>query len=500
MDSVIYLALIVFWTVIVSLIGFGKQKKSDSAIAYFSSGRSLRCISALSCWLADVSLFAIIIVPALSFASVRGIKQGIIVCVAVIFGGLISWFLIARRLRVYAEVTASVTLPEYIDKRFKSPSGVSRTVAAIIGAVLCCIIAGFAFSVAVTFCDVLFHVGRVAGIMLCAAVVIIVLMFGGLNSVTSANMLQTVFLLVALVFAVIFTYLGNEPAQLSVIYDNLGDLSDMFPRIFGDYYHLSVFDILSALGVGACWFGLPHILTYYMSGRDKRLYRRTSNICLICSVCALFCSVLLGIFAYPVGGGDAPVLLQGLNLIGNPYLRSSLIVIFFFCVLSIGASYIMTAATYIAYDLYPRIRKTKAPDISIVVKIVTVSLMLVIALIAWDPKMSAPSFLVVALECFAAAFGPVILFSLYSPRITHKGSVCCMISGVCFTIGIRLLTVFVFHADGYFFYEMLPSFLFASLCLWGVSAVDNRKERREVALEFDRVSTIMKCRNQFHIK
>lgn len=499
MDTVIYLALVIFWTAFVSIIGFGKQKKCNSAMAYFLPGRTLNCAAALSSWLADCSLFALIVIPALSFPSVRGIKQGVLTIVAVIAGGLFSWIALSRRIRVYAEVTDSATIPEYMEKRFKSPSGVARSVSAILGIILCCAISGFALSVSITFCDALFGVGRLAGVLFCVAVVLVLVLSGGVSSVMRANILQTVLLLGALICAVVFAYLGNENAQLSIVYENLKNLSDMFPRIFGDYYHLSVWDVVVAFSVGACWLGLPHVLTYYMSGRDKRQYRRASNICLVCSACTLICSGIMGIFSYPVGSGSGPVLLQGLTLVENPYVRNCLIVIFLACMLSVCSTYLMTASTYIAYDLYPRIRRTGAADVSVVLKIVLIPLSVILALIAWDPKMSHSAILVTALECFASSFGPVFLFSLYSSRITHKGAVCCMFTGVTCVVIIRLI-FFMFDSDGYMFYALVPAFLLSSMVLWGVSCLDKKKNRREVVLEFDRVNTIMKCRNQFYIK
>ena len=148
--------------------------------------------TALSSWLSDFSLFAVIIIPMLAISSIRGTKQGILLGIAVLIGGGLSWLLIARRLRVYAEVTGAVTIPEYMDKRFKSSSGVARTVSAVIGFVFSVFIAGYALSVAVTFCDALFGVGRTACVMLCMAAIAICLIAGGISSVIVSNVIQTI--------------------------------------------------------------------------------------------------------------------------------------------------------------------------------------------------------------------------------------------------------------------------------------------------------------------
>lgn len=501
MDIIIYLALIVFMIVFVSVLGFWGQKKLGDSRSYILANRKMNAIStALSSWLSDFSLFAVIIIPMLAISSIRGTKQGILLGIAVLIGGGLSWLLIARRLRVYAEVTGAVTIPEYMDKRFKSSSGVARTVSAVIGFVFSVFIAGYALSVAVTFCDALFGVGRTACVMLCMAAIAICLIAGGISSVIVSNVIQTILVLIALIGTVVFAYLGNGTSQLSVISENIKNIPDVFPRLSGDFYHISFLDIGSFFSVCLCWAGLPPLLTHFMAGKDKRQYRRASNISLICSVCSIVCAVLLGVLSYPIGGNDSPAVLQSLNLINNSYIKGGLLFVFFISLLSISSTYLMTATTYIAYDLYPRIWKTKEREISLAAKIVAVLLTIAIGLIAWEPRMGSPVFLVVAIEGFAAAFGPVVFFSLYYAHITHRGAVCCMLTGAGSVFIFKLFTYFVLNIDGFYFYELFPAFILSTSVLLFVSRIDKKRERKAVLQEFERVCTIMRCKNQYRVK
>jgi Na+/proline symporter len=63
-----------------------------------------------------------------------------------------------------------------------------------------------------------------------------------------------------------------------------------------------------------------------------------------------------------------------------------------------------------------------------------------------------------------ASFGPVILFTLYSKKVTREGAIAGMLTGFI-TTGVWKMT----GLSDSVIYELVPAFLLASLAVWGVS-------------------------------
>ena len=77
-------------------------------------------------------------------------------------------------------------------------------------------------------------------------------------------------------------------------------------------------------------------------------------------------------------------------------------------------------------------------------------------------------FVLFAWSGLGASFGPVILFTLYSKKITRNGAISGMVTG--------FLTTIVWKTTGLsetIIYELVPAFLLSSLVIWEVSKREN---------------------------
>ncbi len=80
---------------------------------------------------------------------------------------------------------------------------------------------------------------------------------------------------------------------------------------------------------------------------------------------------------------------------------------------------------------------------------------------------------------FGAAFGPVVVISLYWRGMTRNGALAGMLTGAA--------TVLVWKQYGWFgLYEMVPGVALATLAIWLVSRADT-PPAASVAARFDRV-------------
>ena len=125
------------------------------------------------------------------------------------------------------------------------------------------------------------------------------------------------------------------------------------------------------------------------------------------------------------------------------------------------------------------------PRVMAAARLTVVGIAVLAIFIARDPNSSIFGIVSFAWAGFGAAFGPVMLFSLFWRRTTRFGALAGMISG-----GV---TVFVWKylirpiGGVWDVYELLPAFLIACIFIVAVSLLTKAPEQ-EILDEFDSVS------------
>ena len=99
--------------------------------------------------------------------------------------------------------------------------------------------------------------------------------------------------------------------------------------------------------------------------------------------------------------------------------------------------------------------------------------------IAMDPTSLVLSLVSYAWAGFGAAFGPVILMSLWWKRMTRNGALAGMVVGA--------VTVIVWHTGGWFgLYEIIPGFVFGLVAIV-VASLCSKKPDEDTEAHFDHV-------------
>ena len=102
---------------------------------------------------------------------------------------------------------------------------------------------------------------------------------------------------------------------------------------------------------------------------------------------------------------------------------------------------------------------------------------LVAIYIAMDPTSLVLSLVSYAWAGFGAAFGPVILISLWWKRMNRYGALAGMVVGA--------MTVLIWHQGAWFgLYEIIPGFLFGTLAIFVVSLL-TEPPTEEMCKNFD---------------
>jgi len=153
--------------------------------------------------------------------------------------------------------------------------------------------------------------------------------------------------------------------------------------------------------------------------------------------------------------------------------------------ISSSDSYLLISASAVSQNIYRGILKKDASEKQVLncSRITLLTITLIAMCIAWNSNSTIFGITSFAWAGFGAAFGPLVLFSLFWKRTTYPAAIAGMIAGgvmVFFWKGV------IKPLGGAFgIYELLPAFIFSSLVIVIVSLCT--KENEELSREFEEV-------------
>ncbi|MBR0265831.1 MAG: sodium/proline symporter PutP [Clostridia bacterium] len=480
--------LVVFIIYLVCMIGIGVyfflRTRTGGEKEYFLGGRKMGpWVSALSAGASDMSAWVLMGLPASVYA--LGLGQ-VWIAVGLAIGYALSWIFEAPRLRAFSiAADDSITIPQYLTNRFKSKSHSLQVVCAIIFLVAYTIYAASSIKAAGTLFNTVLGVDTNVAMYIAAAIIVGYTFLGGFSAVCWTDFFQGMLMLGALLLAPIFAA-ANLPTGGA----------DAIVKEAPGYY--SVFtswtDILSGLGWGLGYFGMPHIIIRFMSVESQKSLKRSAKIGITWTTLILIFSVLVGVLGRMSLGFDEGISKNSLVFITMvrrlfpPLVSGVLLSAILAAAMSTADSQLLSAASAFSSDVYkPLIRKNKTSDKEMLWtgRIVVLVIALLALVLAVNPNAGSIMDLVSnAWGVFGAAFGPAILLSLFWKRFTFKGAV----AGISVGAIVDILWLVLLSKTG--LYEIVPGFV-ASLCAAVVVTLMDKKPDAEVEALFDKaVSSI----------
>ena len=200
---------------------------------------------------------------------------------------------------------------------------------------------------------------------------------------------------------------------------------------------LSVISIASLLAWGLGYFGQPHILARFMAIRHPEGIKQARIIAMIWAAFSLFSAVLLGIVgnAYlkpPLeAAASETVFMVMVNAVVPPLLAGFLLAAILAAIMSTADSQLLVTSSALTEDFHRVLFKKNAGDKELlwVSRFAVVGIAAIAFLVALDPKSSVLDLVAYAWGGFGAAFGPLILLSLFWKRMTRKGAIGGIITG-----------------------------------------------------------------------
>ncbi|WP_413365935.1 sodium/proline symporter PutP [Lysinibacillus sp. 3P01SB] len=490
-DHGFQLLAIGIYMVAMLVIGWYAYKKTSNLSDYMLGGRGLGpAVTALSAGAADMSGWLLMGLPGAIYAS--GLVEAWI-AIGLTAGAYLNWLFVAPRLRVYTQVTRdSITIPSYLDNRLRDTTKLLRIASGII------ILVFFTFYVSSgmvsggKFFESSFGYDYHTGLLVVSAVVVAYTLFGGFLAVSYTDFLQGLIMVIALIAV---------PAFGIFLTGGIGDTIDSIKAVNSEHLSLlpataTAAGIISSVAWGLGYFGQPHIIVRFMaisSVKETKSARRIGIGWMIFSLGGAILTALVGVAYFQQQGltlNDKETVFIVLGqIIFHPFIAGIILAAILAAVMSTISSQLIVTSSALIEDIYKALFKKDATDAHYVLagRIAVLAVAIFAAVIAWNPESSILDLVGFAWAGFGAAFGPVILLSLYWRKLTNIGALAGMVSGA--------VVAFIWGKSEHLsdmLYEIVPGF-FICLLVAVVVSLATYKLNPEIEEEFTETERLLKA-------
>ncbi len=494
----------------VAMLGIGIffffRSKNVTEKDYFLGGRAMGpWVTAMSAQASDMSAWLLMGLPGSILAF--GFGQAWI-GIGLAIGTAANWILVAKRLRKFSKASGdAITLPQYLSNRFATKDHTVSIICAVVFLVCFTIYVASAFVAgADVFTTLVPSLSTSTARIIFAAIVVIYTFLGGFNAVCWTDFFQGLLMLGALLIVPIVVGFTRDldPSALATVY--AGPNGEEF-KFVASFANASWKDIISGLGWGLGYFGMPHIIVRFMAIEKPSMVKKSATVAIIWVVLSLGAAIVIAylgrMFVYSngvdlseklLGEGDQSLIFVELARDVFPaFIAGLLLAAIIAASMSTADSQLLVAASSFSSDLYkPIIRKKASNKEMIWVSRLIVMIIAVIAFFIASSKGKAAQAIMdlvsKAWGIFGAAFGPVVLLSLFWKRFTYKGAVAGIIVGAVVDMAwlwIPISGATLTASTGV--YELVPGFILGGIAAIIVTLID-KAPSEEVKAIFEKAT------------
>ena len=502
------LAFVLYFVAMIAIgIFFFVKSKNVSEKDYFLGGRAMGpWVTAMSAQASDMSAWLLMGLPGSILAF--GFGQAWI-GIGLAIGTAANWILVAKRLRKFSKASGdAITLPQYLSNRFLAKSHTLSIICAVVFLVCFTIYVASAFVAgAGVFTTLIPSLEAELAMIIFAAIVLVYTFLGGFNAVCWTDFFQGLLMLTALLIvpiAIVFVK-DLDPAAINTVYS--GPNGEQFTFV-ANFFNASWQDILSGLGWGLGYFGMPHIIVRFMAIEKPSMVKKSATVAIIWVVLSLAATIMIGylgrMFVYADGRDLSKALLETGNQslifvelardVFPAFIAGLLLAAIIAASMSTADSQLLVAASSFSSDIYkPIVRKNASNKEMLWVSRIIV---LVIAVVAYfiassegEAAQAIMNLVSNAWGIFGAAFGPAVLLSLFWKRFTYKGAVAGIVVGAV----VDMLWLWLPVADGKALtavtgiYEIVPGFIIGAIAAVIVTLID-KKPSAEVEAIYEKAT------------
>ena len=465
--TLITFSIYLFAMLCIGFLGYRGTKNLDD---YILGGRSLGSfVTALSAGASDMSGWLLMGLPGAIYLS--GLSEAWI-GVGLVIGAYLNWRFVAARLRLYTERAGNaLTLPDFFANRFEDKANLLRILTTVVILVFFTVYCASGVVAGARLFENMFGLPYQTALWVGAACTIAYVFIGGFLAVSWTDTIQASLMITALIVTPVVGYFavtgGLQPAQTLV------DLVE--PAKLDMMRGASFIGILSLLAWGLGYFGQPHILVRFMAAESVKTIPAARRISMTWMILCLLGAVAVGFVGIPyflansndataVTANSETVFIELAKQLFNPWIAGVLLAAILGAVMSTLSCQLLVCSSALTEDIYHTFVRKNANQTELVWfgRTMVMFVSLVAIWIASDPEAKVLGMVSYAWAGFGAAFGPVIILSLFWSRMTRNGALAGILVGA--------VTVLVWKQSGWFgLYEIVPGFIFAWLAAVAVS-------------------------------
>jgi len=415
-------------------------RKSRGERSFVLGNRSLNYwVTAISTQASDMGAWLFIAYPATIY--LYGLSQ-IWVGVGLVFFMWLNWQFIAPRLRKLTAQYKSLTLWTFFEHRFQDPTSRMRIVSASMALFYFIVYIATGFMGIGRLLEAYFSIPYTTGIALAALFTGSYILIGGFLAVAWCNLFQGLFLLAMIIIVPLSAYAHIGGFTVIIQAAHTQGISLQLFRSWHDI--IAIF--FATVGWGLGYFGQPHVLINFMGIDKESNIKKAKIVGLIWQLLALSASIAIGLTGIalfnqlPEAEHLFPLMIK---VLFGPFMIGLILCGVLAAILSTITIQILVAASSCTEDLYKTLIKPTASSIHLTF-ITRISIILIACLsivTAYLAHTTIYRLVWFAWSGLGAAFGPLVLMSLYSKRINRYGAFAAIISGGLTTFIVFLLKI-----------------------------------------------------------
>lgn len=458
-------------------IGVIAYKRTSNSTDYFLGGRSLGpWPAALSAGASDMSGWLLLGLPGYAYAAgfeAFWLAGGLLV------GTWANWLISAKRLRTYSITTESLTLPEFLSRRFNDNSKLIQTISAFFILLFFLFYTSSGLVAGGKLFETVFGLDYTTAVIIGTVCVVSYTLFGGFLAVSWTDLVQGLLMSAALLIVPIAAMNGGLGQLSSDLHNINPELLTLWNDAKGE--PLSAIAIISLAAWGLGYFGQPHILARFKATRSNKDLTTARRIAVIWTALSMIGAMLVGLVGliYVTNSG-APKLDDGekifmllVNAMFHPVIAGILLAAILAAIMSTADSQLLVSSSAMAEDLYKQVLKKDATSEEIVRvgRFAVILISLVALVLAMTPDSSVLGLVSYAWAGFGAAFGPAIVLSLYWSRMNRNGALAGIVVG-----GVTIVLWKQFTGGWFDVYEIVPGIILSTLSIVIVSIMTGEPE------------------------
>ena len=509
----IMIAMVIYMVAVIVIGIVFARRANNSTDNYLLGGRSLGpWVTAMSAEASDMSGWLLMGLPGVAYWC--GLADAIWTAIGLTIGTYVNWLLVSKRLRRYSiRANNAITLPEFFSNRFRENKKIIMTLSALFILIFFTVYAASCFVTCGKLFSALFGLDYKKMMILGAVFVLAYTLLGGFLAESASDFMQAIVMIVALTSMIILcTVKAGGIGQVienarqipgfleffhiasPVVGDNGEQLVEAGKPVFGEAGAYGFLTVISTLAWGLGYFGMPQVLLRFMAIRSEKELKPSRRIAMVWVVISLLVAVFIGIVGrqlFPTShltGSSAENIFITLSTSFLPPIIAGVVMAgILAATISSSDSYLLIAASAFGKNIFQGVAKKNATDKQVMwaTRITLLVIVLIAMLIALDEDSVIFTIVSFAWAGFGATFGPLVLFSLFWKRINRPGAIAGMVGGA----GMVFLWKLVIRPLGgvWGIYELLPAFIFSSICIVVVSLL-TAKPSQEIVDDFEAVA------------